>query len=283
MLELVFIMRIGASYNFFDGEEILPYSVKSIRNSVSYIVVVYQEISNYGNNISKEAKKVLKNLLDKKMVDDVILYKPGNIGRGAVNETRKRNIGLQLCRNNKCSHYLTIDADELYDEEEFNKAASIISSKGFYGSFCLFRDYFKYPTYQMIDNKPMTKQKNKSQRTSIPFLFKITNDTKHFHGAYNHIDWFKLLVDPTRMIIPLEKNHIKYFSPKELMMHHMSWVRKNITSKVENSSCNDSPQFRDRKEKIKKLYSSWDIGKSCPFAPPKNKINIVENKFGVKI
>ena len=40
-------MKIGVSYNLFDGEELLESSIKSIRKNVDYISVVYQTISNF--------------------------------------------------------------------------------------------------------------------------------------------------------------------------------------------------------------------------------------------
>ena len=40
-------MRLGASYSVFDSEELLEYSIKSIRKNVDYISVVYQTVSNH--------------------------------------------------------------------------------------------------------------------------------------------------------------------------------------------------------------------------------------------
>ena len=42
-------MKLGVAYNVFDGEELLEYSIKSIKAFVDFIVVVAQETSNYGN------------------------------------------------------------------------------------------------------------------------------------------------------------------------------------------------------------------------------------------
>ena len=46
------MMNLGVSYNFFNGEEHLLASIKSIRDSVDFVCLVYQNISNKGNNIS---------------------------------------------------------------------------------------------------------------------------------------------------------------------------------------------------------------------------------------
>ena len=42
-------MKLGISYNVFDGEELLEKSILCIRDQVDFISVVYQEKSNFGN------------------------------------------------------------------------------------------------------------------------------------------------------------------------------------------------------------------------------------------
>ena len=37
--------KLGVSYNLFNGEELLEASIKSIRQNVDYINVIYQEYS----------------------------------------------------------------------------------------------------------------------------------------------------------------------------------------------------------------------------------------------
>ena len=42
-------MKLAAIYNVFDAEELLPYSIQSIKHMVDEIVIVYQTVSNCGN------------------------------------------------------------------------------------------------------------------------------------------------------------------------------------------------------------------------------------------
>jgi hypothetical protein len=42
-------MKLGVSFNIFDGEEMLFFSLRNLRPMVDHINVVYQTISNYGN------------------------------------------------------------------------------------------------------------------------------------------------------------------------------------------------------------------------------------------
>ena len=66
-------MILGASYNIFDGEELLEGSIKSIRDKVDYVSVVYQNVSNFNNNASENLDVVLKKLKDEKLIDELLL------------------------------------------------------------------------------------------------------------------------------------------------------------------------------------------------------------------
>ena len=55
-------MKLGISYNLFDGEELLEKSINQIRNLVDYISVVYQITSNYGNPCDSELVSLLQKL-----------------------------------------------------------------------------------------------------------------------------------------------------------------------------------------------------------------------------
>jgi len=58
-------MKIGVSYNLFDGEELLESSIKSIRKNVDYISVVYQTVSNFGNPCDEGLVPLLEELKSK--------------------------------------------------------------------------------------------------------------------------------------------------------------------------------------------------------------------------
>ena len=38
---------------------------------------------------------------------------------GHQNEMIKRNLGLYDCKRNNCTHFMSMDSDELYDKEQF--------------------------------------------------------------------------------------------------------------------------------------------------------------------
>ncbi len=68
--------KLGVSYNLFDGEDLLEGSIKSIRNHVDYINVVYQNVSNFGNKSETNLEELLKDLKTKGLIDDFVEYKP---------------------------------------------------------------------------------------------------------------------------------------------------------------------------------------------------------------
>ena len=114
---------LGVAYNLFDGEELLEYSIKNIRKNVDFICVVWQKISNYGEKCNDGLEELLNRLASEGLVDKLYLYEPDIVNTNGENaslkETRKRNIGLELCRENGCNYHMTIDADEFYIDEQF--------------------------------------------------------------------------------------------------------------------------------------------------------------------
>ena len=70
-------MKLGISYNIFDGEELLEDSIKSIKNKVDYISVVYQEISNFGNPCNEGfSTTLLEKLKSEGLIDELYKYRP---------------------------------------------------------------------------------------------------------------------------------------------------------------------------------------------------------------
>jgi hypothetical protein len=64
-------MKVGISYNVFDGEELLENSIKSIRDNVDYVSVVYQTVSNFGNPCDDGLVPLLEKLVKDGLVDEI--------------------------------------------------------------------------------------------------------------------------------------------------------------------------------------------------------------------
>ena len=64
--------KLGAAYNVFDGIELLEGSIRSVRPVVSYVVVVFQTVSNFGVPAPKGTAAALRALKEMGVVDELI-------------------------------------------------------------------------------------------------------------------------------------------------------------------------------------------------------------------
>ena len=220
-------MKLGISYNLFDGEELLEYSIQSVRNSADHINVIYQKTSNWGEHCSENLEDLLSDLVKKKLIDKICCYNPKNTSAGK-NELHKRNIGLNIAKARLCSYFLTMDCDEFYQKQQFDEAKKFIIANKIGASSCKYINYIKKPTWQIQEDPTMY----------VPFIAKINLLTQFSRKSY-----FPVLVDPTRKMNGDKK--FKYFEPQDLRMEHMWLVRKNLNKKFNNSSAKKytTPEF----------------------------------------
>ncbi len=245
-------MKLVAIYNSFaDSTELLPYSLDCIRGSVDGIIIVYQDVSNFGEEIpypklSQEFCTAL-NLT-------YIKYTPDLTQNGTWNETKKRNIGLNAAKDSKFSDFLFLDNDEMY--EDFTKAKKQYIDSGSNGSVCQIYTYFKLPTlrFENIDNY------------FVPFIHKLQPNTKAGNQGY------PFHVDPTRNV---NESNVILIQEK---MHHFSYVRKNIEIKLNNSSAKKNIEksniFKDYLN-AKEGYYVHDFFQQ--------KLILVPNRFNIEI
>ncbi len=259
-------MKIGVSYNLFDGEELLESSIKSIRKNVDYISVVYQTMSNFGNPCSKGLVPLLEKLEKDGLIDELFMYKPTLNKGGHYNEIRKRNLGLYISEGAGCTHHMAMDSDEFYTDGQFNFIKEEMLKGDFDSSACQMTTYYKNPIHR-LDPK---------EEYYVSLLFKIRSGVEYVMGKP-----FPVLVDPTRR---MDAGICKIFTREEIEMHHMSYVRKDIKKKVTNSSAKVNfeawiPEFLD-------YFNKWEYGKDAlmPGRPP-GRYNIVEveNIFNINV
>ena len=58
----------------FDGQELLESSIEAIRSCVSYVCVVFQTVSNFGNDSHPRLKLLLDDLKTRGVVDELLFY-----------------------------------------------------------------------------------------------------------------------------------------------------------------------------------------------------------------
>lgn len=255
-------MKLGVSYNLFDGEELLESSINQIRGYVDYISVVYQLKSNYGNSCDSNLLEKLEYLKSKNLIDFMIEYTP-NLSLGPhQNEIEKRNFGLMLSKANGCTHHMSMDTDEFYVKEQFEFLKKTMSEGDYDSSYCKMISYYKSGEYIRI---PL-------EDYYVSLIYKINNNSKFILDCPSPV-----VLDATRRIISL--NPI-IFERSEIEMHHFSMVRNNIRSKFINSSA--KVLFNDKIEDMVYYYNNWEFPKKAlwPGKPPYLvEIKKVENKF----
>jgi|SRR5690242_4904329 len=205
-------MKLAAIYNVWDGEELLQRSIDTIKDHVQVIIIVYQTISNMGEshepNLELEtggAKLILQK------------YSPVVGNGGTFNEQEKRNLGLAVARQVGCTHFLHMDVDEFY--QDFGKAKQEYIDSMAFGSVCRIFTYFCKPTWRLEN----------LDGYYVPFIHRLQAHTTCGRGfAYT------FYCDPTRVVN--EANVVCLTA----IMHHFSWVRKDIYKKARNSSAAQS-------------------------------------------
>lgn len=208
----------GVSYSVFDGEELLEDSIKSIRNQVDYINVVYQRHSWYGNPADPKLLDLLTDLKNRGLIDELIEYIPNYKVRPLKQEKKKRNIGLKYAKKHGVDFFMCMDTDEFYVEKEIQNVKKLIIKNGITHSFVPVVAY-STPTCRSLNPSGLT----------VQFFSRIYPWSKLDFNPHN-----VSLVDPTRQL--KHTADARYYVFLNIEMHHMTGYRKNLQSKIRNSS-----------------------------------------------
>jgi hypothetical protein len=253
-------MKLGISYNLFDGEELLEGSIKQIRQHVDYVSVVYQTTSNFGNPCNKELIPLLERLKSEGLINELFEYSPKVNKGGHFNEIQKRNIGLALSQGAGCTHHMSMDSDEYYLSSEFKNLKKIIIEGDYDSSYCQMQTYYKSWEYSL--DPPETYY--------VSLIFKIKNDSNFVLMAPSPV-----LVDPTRRLAPSVNGIV--LERKDIQMHHGSYIRDNIRTKLTNSSA--SVNFTNDIDRIVNHYNNWKFPEKALWGgAPSVFYNLKKNK-----
>lgn len=194
-------MKLAAIYNVWEDEHLLD-SINLIREHVDYIILIYQNISNYFEIYHPNIK-----------IDDAIAIRYFPLAISPMqNEINKRQLGIDTAKTLNCTHFLHLDCDEMHFDFEKGKQEYINS--GANGSVCEMYTYFQSKNYRLenVDNY------------FVPFIHKL--DTNTVCGVKK----YPFYTDPTRRI---NTENVVKLNHK---MHHYSWIRSNIERKIRNST-----------------------------------------------
>lgn len=200
----------------FDGEELLEFAIRSIRSEVDHISVTYQSVSYFGNPASKDLLPLLQRLQREGLVDELLYYETDLSIHHKKNELRLRNLGLEASRRAGCTHHISADVDEFYKPDELAYAKKVMEEGDYDFSIASYVTYYKDPTYLIVGEG----------KTMVTFIHPINNEYRVFKE-------FPFKIEDTRKLSRCEK--YKVFTRDEITVHHMSFVRKDIRKKLENS------------------------------------------------
>ena len=212
-------IKWGISYSVFDGEELLEASIRSVRDAVDYINVVWQDISWNGKyKASPNLYSFLSSLKKQHLIDEIIQFTPNLNIAAYENELIKRNIGLSYAQKSGVNYFMAMDCDEFYIREELENVKKEIIDKEITNSYCPIIDYWTKPSMQCL----------KLGFYAVPLFAYIDKSSQL--GNNSEIT----LSDPTRGIITKIDMHQYFFC--NIQMHHFSLVRKNLHRKLKASS-----------------------------------------------
>lgn len=230
-------INLSVSYNVFDCEELLESSILSVRDVAESITVVYQRVSNFGNNCSEHLEDLLSDLKTKKLIDKLILFKTDCSIPPEVNERRKNNIGYEIAVKQKMDYHMGMACDEYYFKKDLNKLLYLLKDHPVDLVTSYMYTYYKSSKYRFKEIEDYV----------LPVMNKVV-EGRSFERAANT----PLLIDPTR------KMHYEscFCFPKETpLMHHLSHVRKDFAKKLYNSTANKN--WYHNIPKMIDCYNQW--------------------------
>lgn len=250
-------MKLAAIYNVWADWDWLWRSVENIRPLVDGIIIVYSWESNYKEIDPTEFVSFPPYVHP--VQREPFLTHPMNC------ETDKRNYGLKIVCEQGYTHFMMMDADEFYEPDAFLKEKQrFIDNPDLAGLVCASQVYVKSPTLTIgLDT------------TLVPFIHKITPTLKHEFNRSYPFAWEgrNLRIDPTRSL-----NINSGVEWSQIVMHHFSWVRKDYSRKIRNSTAKANLERMNLTDKIVHLKEGdiFDLYPGKPLVRVPNRFAIPE-------
>lgn len=242
-------MRLCLIYNVWHDWDLLEESIKNMWLLVDGIIIVASEKSNYGEYSAIPPIWKDDVLVYQRFSEDVQLFvHEPKFNIPMHSETDKRNYGIDLARKAGYTHFLTIDADEFYEAEPFLKQKDRFKNEPkLKGLVCLCQTYFKSPKLTIgLDT------------TLVPFIHELQPGLKHEFNRNYPFAWDRnqIRIDPTRSM-----SITSGVEMCDVVLHHMSYVRKDLEIKIRNSSARANLE----RSTIREDYKNAAPGVYCEF------------------
>lgn len=206
-------MKTAAIFNIWADWDWLDISYANISPVVDGIIVVASTKSNHG-----EYSPIPERWRDKIVVREPKFHVPMH------SETDKRNFGLELAKKQGYTHFLMLDADEVYHKDQVLKAKErFLREPNLQGLVCPCNVYFG--SVNLTLGRDIT---------LVPFIHKITPTLKFEFNRRYPFAWYsgQIRIDPTRSMNI--NSGLEY--TEEVVMEHFSWVRRDYAKKIRNST-----------------------------------------------
>jgi len=253
-------MKLGISYPVFEGEELLEFVLRPIRDQLDFVSVFYQNVSYFGNTAQPEL--ILEPLVQEGLIDKLILFKPDLKVDSKVNELAIRNLGVEKSVKAGCTHHIAADVDEFYAPEQLYFSKNAFLEQDYDCSIVMNYTYFKEPTWHVT---PPTKH--------------VVSLIQPVRVLYQPNKAFPYPMERTRT--PAKYDKFRIFNEDEFIIHHMSYVRRDIMKKLINSPTGKMYNLNY----FKKMYDKYQLGERLCLAPEfrNRRTKLVENSFNINL
>jgi len=259
------IKSLAININSFDASEFLEPLISNIRNQVDIVNLIWQKQSYWKNPVDPIDLEEIHRLKKIGLVDELIEFKPNFTKYSREQECDKRNMGIQMMKDKGISHVISMDADEIYDPEQFRYAKDVINKKGYTITYWSYVNYYRDLDHYLV--YPF--------RPFVPGIHSTFFNYTYNTGAPGP-------TDPTRRINNPSNLGTYIFEDEEIRMHHLAWCRLDIRKKLENWSAKNHFDA-SLIEKAVERWENWKEGIPAImlFNVPENQV--VVNKLDRRI
>lgn len=261
------IRRLCYNINSFDASELLELALSEIRSELDCVNAIWQKKSYCGNKMDPVDMEELQRLHKMGLIDNLMEFKGDTSKPHREQETDKRNMGIIWAKEHGYSHVMSVDADELYDIDQFREAKRQINEKGWPITYWSYVNYYKdFDHYLVYPFRPF-----------VPGIC-----SSYFTYSFNSSAPGP--TDPTRRIFNPMNIGTYLFPDEDIRMCHAAWVRKDIRKKLENWSAKDHFN-QELIDKAVDRFNNWEDGCDLPaimlFNVPSNQVII--KRLDIKI